>query len=75
MTGDILDYSHSDGKIKRFLRVMHEIAKFKKLVMHENTESFWRNLHEYTKFKTRVLHEYTKCLKQSLHEKTKTAYR
>ena len=39
---------------------MHEIAKFKKLVMHENTESFWRNLHEYTKFKTRVLHEYTK---------------
>ena len=58
MTGDILDYSHSDGKIKRFLRVMHENAKFKKLVMHE-----------YTKFKTRVLHEYTKCSKQSLHEK------
>lgn len=29
---------------------MHENAKFKKLVMHENIESFWRVLHEYTKF-------------------------
>ena len=29
---------------------MHENAKFKKLTMHENTESFWRVLHEYTKF-------------------------
>ena len=58
MTGVILDYSHSDSKIIRFLRVMHGNAKFKKLAMHENTESFWR-----------VLHEYTKCSKQSLHEK------